>query len=459
VLQYNKFALKYLIIVIGLTLLSVACSLYDEDPDAFYASNFKSCVYYKTPKVLRSAGKYCTVYVEESYSAQISDSAIAGIIDEFDNKIYEQVCNKFGAVSDVDNDQKITIFILDIQDSYSSTRSYYAGYFDYRQLLNVRSSNKKDMIYMDCNPTKIGSLLFNYTLAHELQHLINYNKNVFLEQGEMQDAWINEGLSTAAEHVYLEKPVPGRVNHYNTDPGFYLTQGQGFLSWGTGDKMYGYYTAAYLFFQWLRIHSDPGPNIYKDIIDHRATDYLAVIDTVRKHLTQYYNSETSWKEILRDWYIANIFNDAGGLYGYNGEIILNEHLLNTAPNYSRDYPEKNLHLYAGEGVYLAINNPVKMEVSGGSVDYVGLSRASKTRVDDVGPEYSGDYLLCFNFSWDANIAQDTAPLPSLAISPAISRSYSRLFDDSIDSQESFPIDVMIDANGFPLFDEIGKKIK
>ena len=62
------------------------------------------------------------------------------------------------------------------------------------------------MLYMDCNPGNPAATTFNLTMAHELQHLVNFNQKVFVQGSPAgQDTWINEGLSNAAEYVYRQR--------------------------------------------------------------------------------------------------------------------------------------------------------------------------------------------------------------------------------------------------------------
>jgi hypothetical protein len=82
--------------------------------------------------------------------------------------------------------------------------------------------------------------------------------------GERVDTWINEGLSTAAEYVYAGDPA-GRVRYYNDDPLGTIQIGNNFFYWGGiwDSDILADYTTAYLFFQWLRMHSSNGIGIYK----------------------------------------------------------------------------------------------------------------------------------------------------------------------------------------------------
>lgn len=303
-----------------------------------------SGVWEKVSADLRYVGSHCLVYVDETESSWIPDTVVTEIGEAFDSKAYPIVTQYFGDLYDVDRNGKVILLLLDIQDGYTEGASgYVAGYFDYSHMYSVSTfshSNEADMIFLDTYPglrTASGAIDpvakedLKLTMAHEFQHLVNYSEKV-IRQGSQMDTWINEGLSAAAEYLYLGKHVQWKIDYFNqVQYQLSLSQtynplkdanlwGQYFISWGRwGDPLVNYSTV-YLFFQWLRIQagntSMGAPEVYKSILQERFSDYRAVVNA--------FNASTganwTWKEIFRSWLLANLLNQATGRYGYKNQL-------------------------------------------------------------------------------------------------------------------------------------------
>lgn len=108
----------------------------------------------------------------------------------------------------VDGNQYISILIYDI-DFDAATTSGILGYFwskdeyaDGSAALGGQSgfSNEKEMFYLDAPFLAAYPYMLVSTLAHEYQHMINWNRNVW-ERGESVPTWLNELCSLAAEDL------------------------------------------------------------------------------------------------------------------------------------------------------------------------------------------------------------------------------------------------------------------
>ena len=292
------------------------------DDAVFWATDMQTYESYQVNAPLYKEGKYCKIYVEDESRFLVNDSTLDSVIEEFDNQIYPKTTSKFGEESDVDGNGKIILLILDIRDGFNGTGGYVAGYFDSANTLSKSLfnpySNESDMIYLDCYPADPMTIDFQMTVAHEFQHLINFTQKG-LSDGIYQDTWINEGLSSAAEYIYSGSHLSDRISYYNTYQSTY-SWGDNFYKW---DNELIDYSTVYLFFQWMRIHSDDGDAIYKDILDSSYTDYNAVVEQIKAHSSLYSSisiSKSSWTQIMVDWLIANQINKTSGKLGYNGEI-------------------------------------------------------------------------------------------------------------------------------------------
>lgn len=290
---------------------------------------------------------------------------------------------------------------------------------------------------MDCDPGFDDATNFFSTMAHEFQHMINFNQK-YIQQGVgVQDTWINEGLSSAAETLYTGTIITWKTNYYNEDPDLNIRYGQNFVCWGSGvgsaytDNL-GNYSTVYLFFQWLRLQSSITNGIFKSIISNTYCDYRCVEANMK---TTMYSGAGVWKDYLRDWFTANIYCQNTGLYGYKGQIKTTPHLIN---------PGSSWQLYPGEGVYSGITTSYTITPAG-YIDYAGLN--TNTRVSDTnGSSYTGNVLVTFhhNGSKDGSV-ETTGTLPSVVVKSGIEGGAIESFSRKA-PKGSYPIDAAFNLN-------------
>jgi hypothetical protein len=344
----------------------------DLPPGSFWAQRLTDNSFYIVQADLMASGAYCEVYVAKDQQNEAVLSKVQAIANEFDG-IFGMVSSQFGPPSDVDGNGKILILLLKIGD-YTSGSSYTAGYFQPLHSLSgpyYPNSNQKDMIFMHSSyPSEPGDDDFNMTLAHEFQHLVNFNQTYILGGLRQFDVWINEGLSSAAEYLYQKSKTPGtphitgKIGYYKTDPYNDIRNGVNFVKWtpSYAADPYSSYATVYLFFQWLRIQTDPDLtpfNVYQTIFTSPFMDYSAIPHAVGTYLSL----GNGWPEILQNWFKANALCASSGIHGYNNEItgLQDAWYPNTAGG--------NRNLYPGEGVYVA-----KSEVEGHTNDTAGNLR-------------------------------------------------------------------------------------
>ena len=405
--------------------------------------------WYMVDAELMAEGARSRVYVEHDYLDQVGPAEAAAIAAEFDDHVYGSVRTTFGAESDVDADGKITILILDIVDDYVPGGSYVAGYFHPVNLFSKESypqSNEREMLYMDCSPGIPGNGTFNLTMAHEFQHLVNFNQKVFVQGTIGQDTWINEGLSNAAEYVYRrdrgDSPahVVSKIQRYNDDPTDLLAQGYSFLTWF---GLYENYVAGYLFFQWLRIHTGVDPaddGIYRDLIESSYGDYRAVAEQPDVLAIG------DWQTVVRSWYAANLFYDPTGIFGYENDlpVLLIAPRLSDVTGYE---PGDATLLYPGEGVYWDVTSPTAMTPDS-AIDYAGLNESSSAVDADPAGGYAGNVLLAYNRDGnDTATYEPTGAFPAVAAPTAAPVSAARAAASA--PSEPVPIDVLPGLNGMP----------
>jgi uncharacterized lipoprotein YmbA len=403
---------------------------------SFYAQNLKTGKYYTVNAVLLAEGEKCVVWAETS--SRVTQAQAKEIADEYDYNIRSKIVNAFGKknfYTDINGqeykddstgqkfffpdilyyanelaggrDKKLTILLLDIKDSYDVVRnpSYVAGYF---ASVNFWSkgrlpppnsnhySNGRDMIYIDTNPgLRNNNIRKSYsTLAHELQHLINFVTSVLVNRDSAMDTWIDEGLSAWAEYLYGGNAVD-KCEWFVKDEAGTIAKGNNFFVWGNHEDVpmaiLDDYATVYLFFRWLYLQAE-AKNLHQDIfykiITSQNYDYRAVTD-VAKGINPAWNS---WEELLGAWLAAN-YNPKNDNYGYKNDTYLRDNI-----KVKPVAGTSSIQLYPGEGVYSKINNPFTPGAGGTNIRYAGLSSDNTSTVSISGPSqtYTGNTLLTFN---------------------------------------------------------------
>jgi hypothetical protein len=432
----------------------------------FSAINARNNDLYTVRAVRLAENDACIVYGDYKAGVRIADAE--RIAREYAGNIGPAITGAFGNYYHPQN-KKLIILLLDIIDNYDpkSSPTYIAGYFSMKDIFPrsfIRDSNEAPMLYIDIKPGKPGDRNFYPTIAHELQHLINFSsryqkKNPDLsailaikEQEKKQEAlntliasiqqvvWVDEGLSSAAEYIYNNAKGNGhitdKVDFYNNAQKYHkqgqsnIPKGNNFFTWGengeTDKFVYDDYVTVYLFFQWLRIHASANNasaySIYQSIIESEYTDYRAVTAAARKHIPGIFEGIApdgdpagEWERLLETWLAANYINapekgGTGGFWGYNSEIILTPVMLS----------DTTILLYPGEGVYSSLSGKTfdHPQNSPEPIRYAGLNKKEETltRITPGNPG-QGTALLTFNANHQGG-APEQGALTNIEPAPA-----------------------------------------
>jgi hypothetical protein len=197
------------------------------------------------------------------------------------------------------------------------------------------------------------------------------------------DTWIDEGLSSAAESIYLGvgQPLVDRISDFNN--GKLIAKGNNFFVWANRENedpnaVLDDYATVYLFFQWLRLQTG-GTTIYKNIIASNNYDYRAITAN-----TTAINS--NWSDLLGTWLRANYDRSSSGFYGYKNDTTLN----NSIKRHYAPGGSSTINVYPGEGVYSNASSST-IPTSVGNIKYVGLGTVS-------GSTITSGALLTYNTS-------------------------------------------------------------
>ena len=429
-------------------------------PNQFYAQNIITDRFYKVTADRLWEGSTCVIWAERG--SGVDTAQAQAIADKYDTVIRNLVVNAFSDknfsiliegeqyyFTDVlglanwlgDGEaEKLTILLLDIKDGYvpGTSAGYVAGYFFAGNLYEkgpVRDprgnilyySNGRDMIYIDTYPgLNEESLEETYsTFAHELQHLINFYTTLFARTDQsfyyLMDTWIDEGLSSQAEYLYLGKNVEWKCEWFVDDYAGTIARGNNFFVWGNRqnqsvDAIYDDYATVYLFFRWLYLQSGGDTSLFRRIANSEEYNYLAVTEETGK----------DWETLLRRWFAAN-YNPADSDYGYRGDDYLKGMIR------VKTISGSSISLYPGEGVYSAIKSNPNAAAGGPHIRYAGLTNTSS--YIDTSPPYTGKVLLTYNANTRRTDGYETGFLTGVAPSPP---SIARPAEDTLTRQFTRP---------------------
>jgi hypothetical protein len=435
--------------ILGSVLVIQACivEVKEDTGSGFWAQDFTNNTFYRVTASLLAEGKYCKIWVEDSSLQYVNPDIAQKIASEYDKNIYGKMLDTFDdgefplknkdgmtivfnnilEYADwlTDEDGKLSILLLDIRDGYDyNGDSYTAGYFwsgNFYEAKKGSNSNGMDMIYLDTYPAEPGSKEAYQTLAHEMQHLMNFATSLLVRESSV-DVWIDEGLSSAAEYIYLGEQVEERYEWFNKDKMGTIAKGNNFFVWGNlkDTPILDEYATVYLFFQWLRVQAG-GTDIYKNIMRSKYSDYNAVTAAAETNISWFFQESTkSWESLFRPWLAANYINAASGRYGYNNDLTLKDVKAKTAPAGTKSLP-----LLPGEAVYSKTNTDGSTSTytsgSGANIKYVGLKKDGTV---DGNKTYPDGWLLTYNANDNKSEAWELGKLTGVADPSIIARSSS-----------------------------------
>ena len=105
---------------------------------------------------------------------------IKALLSRFSNETYEMLTGIFGDPSDVDGDGRVIFLFTHLLDRVGG---YTAGFYVAESLFSTDQGGdgkRADMMYL--SPTRLLSF-YNTLLAHEFQHLIDFNQHALVRNG------------------------------------------------------------------------------------------------------------------------------------------------------------------------------------------------------------------------------------------------------------------------------------
>jgi len=354
-------------------LLNEKTSLVDKyelgEDRSFWTNDFETNEYQQISATLQYLGTNVEVWAENTSEIDLNKAMLIG--EEFDEVIWDLINTYFYYPSDLDGNGKIAILCFDIQDGFSGSGGYVGGYFNPFDLYDVSGSNKMEIFYIDTYPTmhypKENPIEVSNSfsiLAHEFQHMVNFNRNVLIEDGDYMATWLNEALSMAAEHIYGGVQTD-RIDYYNGSGSDSIRNGHSLLYWDYFGDVLPNYSLSYLMGQYIRIQMNKGNYIFKDLIISEFNDYKCVEEAIHSNI----DIGLDFNTFMTYFRLSLILKEATGYFGFGGE----EGFDSIETLVSDNLPE-NLR---GGGAFFSNINGESYEESGDqgeNIIYVGISQ-------------------------------------------------------------------------------------
>ncbi|OEJ15754.1 hypothetical protein BFL38_09815 [Brachyspira hampsonii] len=208
--------------------------------------------------------KNTIIYVEDGQDITRAD--IMNFINKFE-EYYPKELEIYGEHSDIDGNGKIIFLMASLNTNKKPNSGNMGGYFDPKDLLYGKDGVKGEYLHVDFT---YGIDKVIGVMMHELQHLINYNVNVFNGNKSM-DIWLNEALSESTSHLFSKDIVKSRENAFLKTPYY------SFYSWymryanNNRDNIFGAsgilisYSSSSIFMNWLNTKTGGDYEIFKEI--------------------------------------------------------------------------------------------------------------------------------------------------------------------------------------------------
>jgi immune inhibitor A len=273
------------------------------DVETFWVVNFADHTRFQVDAKLRYAGPVVLMYVDTRIEADIDQAAIEQSAHEFEQMIYPRNRALFGmeATPGVDGDPRLTV----LNALVPGVGGYFSAADGVVKAVN-RFSNEREMFVINVTNSSFGSPSYALTLAHEFQHMIEWNV------ARRSPAWFNEGMSTLAQDLngYVENGLPGV---YLSNPDIQLTT----FSQASADRgvFSAHYGASQLFLRYFQ-EQYAGEGGLADLIKADAGNNLDAFVQVAARKRP---DILSFADIYANWAVANVLNDptvADGRYAY-----------------------------------------------------------------------------------------------------------------------------------------------
>jgi len=283
------------------------------------------------------------VYFWMEDGLNLNKAEMSAAAERLENEYYPQLLALFGDEWNpgIDGDPHFSIVHI-AGDQDAGELGWFTDANEYPETI-FEGSNEQEMLYLVMSNLDTDEPLYDGTLVHEVQHLIQWHVD------SNETSWMNEGLSQLAE-TYMGLDT---VDSYD-----YLIAPETRLNlWDNTVDVDAHYASSYLYA--LYIWEQLGDGGVQALSRHPANG-LAGVRTVLAE----YAPDRSLEQFTADWAATNYLDDpAGGRYGYT----------------SIDIDDVAIHQKIGDAGYDEVN-----ELAPFGVHYIELNGDGGTTVSFVG---------------------------------------------------------------------------
>jgi hypothetical protein len=256
-------------------------------------------IFYSITAVLRKQGTYCNIWVDNNCftggsgpAENIITAANAETLANKFDQIYPLATKLLGyeygggpeGDGGIDSDPRIQILVYDIAEEGVLGYFWSKDEYTQNQLAPPSKSNEAEIFYIDASYTRTRPDNIYSTLAHEFQHMINFNRKA-RSQRLSSATWYDEMLAMLAEDVISPligigptseaHPINARILDFL---GVYPTCGVD--QWLSGEDVGVSYSNTFAFGAYL-IRNYGGPKLIKAMLDNDAVNHDSVTQALR----------------------------------------------------------------------------------------------------------------------------------------------------------------------------------
>ncbi|MCY3742400.1 MAG: hypothetical protein OXH00_15400 [Candidatus Poribacteria bacterium] len=276
----------------------------------FFVPDFRSMQQYTVSAVLQGIGNFCYIFVEDAeWNTRVTVETVASIVHAFEvatpanpeQGIYPTLTRFFGFPPDIDENGRVILLLLNIQDANHASQ-YTAGFFNpadqSRGVLRTPGfrgfpirSNEADMLYIDTQPLNPNSEVAHNVIAHEFLHLIHWRHDPH------EATWVDEGCAGYASFL-CGYSVMEHIGAFEKTPSVSL------IAWPERDAdALPHYGAAFLWMLYLH-EQHGGTGTLAEIVRNRGTSLTGIADALAlEGITQ------KVSDIFIQWKLANYLSD------------------------------------------------------------------------------------------------------------------------------------------------------
>jgi len=279
------------------------------DQKDFWTANLQTQEWFQVRATLLAVGEHCYIYMDNrtitsmGQSQAIERSEICR--NEFDRivypKNYELMGSPNGTLGDIDNDPRITVFLVQGVGSY---------YLQHNEIIGTSYSNNREMVYVATGMQLVNTIA---VMCHETNHLFlfNYDLNeaIFFVEGLAEFSMYNAGYMSNNSFMQGGMTLNTTMSSYI----FSLYPSVSLFFFDENYYSYASYGAGYMFLFYLA--EKYGIQIIRDLVPLDSLDGSQAIEQVLSN----HGYNISFNEIFLDFITACTIDETGiygNLYGF-----------------------------------------------------------------------------------------------------------------------------------------------